>query len=268
MSIFANHAHVFPKEARPEGTLDQLKQLMTSCGIERSIAFAPFWDQMPSAGTNPNDWLASELEKHDEILGFGTIDTARSDASEQAHHIHGLGFRGIKLHPAHQKFNILQENLQDFYAAAEDLGMMLCFHSGVHWHRIKDYHPLLFDELAFHFPKLQFSMEHIGGHSFFLDSLAVMTNNKRASDSAPSSVYGGVTSILNKAKNELWYLGPEKIEFLVKLVGSEQLIFGLDFPYNGIDETLESLEVINSLNVTPQDKANILGQNLERIISQ
>lgn len=158
--------------------------------------------------------------------------------------------------------------MQEFYGAAEELGLMLCFHSGVHWHRIKDYHPLLFDELAYHFPKLRFSMEHIGGVSFFLDSLAVMTNNKRSPNAEPSNVYGGVTSILNKSKNELWYLGPEKIEYLVRLVGSEQLIFGLDFPYNGIKETQESIEVINSLNISAQDKANILGGNLERIINE
>ncbi len=140
--------------------------------------------------------------------------------------------------------------------------------SGVPWHRIKDYHPLLFDELACHFPKLRFSMEQIGGVSFFLDSLAVMTNNKRSPNAEPSNVYGGVTSILNKSKNELWYLGPEKIEYLVRLVGSEQLIFGLDFPYNGIKETPESIEVISALNISTQDKANLLGGNLERIINE
>ena len=71
----------------------------------------------------------------------------------------------------------MADKLQDFYAAAEELGLLLCFHLGVHWHRIKDYHPLLCDELAYFYPKLKFTMEHVGGLSFFFDALAVLTNN-------------------------------------------------------------------------------------------
>ena len=38
--IFANHAHVFPKELRPEGSVDSLMRLMDDCGIEKAVAFA------------------------------------------------------------------------------------------------------------------------------------------------------------------------------------------------------------------------------------
>ena len=33
--IFANHAHVFPEEARPGCGIDSLKKLMDECSIER-----------------------------------------------------------------------------------------------------------------------------------------------------------------------------------------------------------------------------------------
>ena len=70
-------------------------------------------------------------------------------------------------------------------------------------------------------------MEHVGGLSFFLGALAVLTNNLEG-----GNVYAGITSVLNKSFNQLWYLGPERMELLVSLIGSKQMIFGLDFPYN------------------------------------
>ena len=42
MKIFANHAHVFPPELRPEGTVDRLLSMLDACGIEKAVCFAPF----------------------------------------------------------------------------------------------------------------------------------------------------------------------------------------------------------------------------------
>ncbi|HHV94384.1 MAG TPA: amidohydrolase family protein [Firmicutes bacterium] len=261
MEIFANHAHVFPRECRPEGTIEALLELMDRCHITRAVAFAPFVDQVQNLGIDPNEWLAQELERYDNIYGFGTIDPSKPDLAKQAETIARLGFKGVKLHPAYQRFNIMADKLQDFYAAAEELGLLLCFHLGVHWHRIKDYHPLLCDELAYFYPKLKFTMEHVGGLSFFFDALAVLTNNLER-----GNIYAGITSVLNKDKNLLWYLGPERMELLASLIGSEQMIFGLDFPYNGAAEVQEAIDVIMGLSLSLEDKANILGGNLARLL--
>ena len=43
--IFANHAHVFPKEIRPEGSVESLLRFMDECGIDKAVAFAPFDDR-------------------------------------------------------------------------------------------------------------------------------------------------------------------------------------------------------------------------------
>ena len=34
----------------------------------------------------------------------------------------------------------------EVYSAAQENGLFLSFHTGLHWHRIADYQPLLFDE--------------------------------------------------------------------------------------------------------------------------
>ena len=82
MDIFANHAHVFPREVRPEGSIEALLRLMDKCQIKRAVAFAPFIDQVKDLGIDPNEWLAQELEKHDNICGFGTIDQTAGFAKQ------------------------------------------------------------------------------------------------------------------------------------------------------------------------------------------
>ena len=41
----------------------------------------------------------------------------------------------------------------EVYSAAQENGLFLSFHTGLHWHRIADYQPLLFDEVAWNFPR-------------------------------------------------------------------------------------------------------------------
>ena len=43
--IFANHAHVFPKEIRPEGSVESLMRFLDECEIDKAVAFAPFSDR-------------------------------------------------------------------------------------------------------------------------------------------------------------------------------------------------------------------------------
>ena len=92
MDIFANHAHSFPRSPT-EGSIETLLRLMDKCQIKRAVAFAPFIDQVKDLGIDPNEWLTQELEKHDNICGFGTIDLDKPDLAKQAETIANLGFR-------------------------------------------------------------------------------------------------------------------------------------------------------------------------------
>ena len=38
--IFANHAHVFPKEIRAEGSVESLMKFLDECEIDKAVAFA------------------------------------------------------------------------------------------------------------------------------------------------------------------------------------------------------------------------------------
>ena len=265
--IFANHAHIYQQEVidrekLPGGTIDGLKRTMELCGIDRAVAFAPLppdYDR-DAAGMHQNEWLARQLEHEPDIVGFGVIDFARGGLRKQVDQLWQLGLKGIKIHPAEQKLKIDSPEAFEVYSRAEELGLILSFHTGVHWHRIADYNMLLYDEVAFHFPKLRFTMEHVGGYSFFTEALGVLVNS--------GNTYAGITSVFDREVNKFWYLSDEKISDLLWMVGAQRCVFGLDFPWNGPDKINHAIAKIRSLDISQEEIDGILGGNLSRLLGE
>ncbi len=258
MRIIANHAHVFQESVQPHGSISALKQVMDECGISQAVAFAPFpkhfnHDEAPN--TNPNRWLCSEIKDDDRLYCFGVIDMEKDNVADQVQEIYDLGLNGIKMHPAYQHFAVDDRKAYAVYEKAEQLGLPISFHTGVHNARIRQSHTLLFDEVAFNFKNLRFTLEHVGGYSFFNEAVAVMANN-------PKNTYAGLTRVFDRGTNRCWYLGIEKVEELIWQTSAKRLIFGLDFPYNGPDKIKEAISCILSLNIDDEDKERILGGNL------
>ena len=130
---------------------------MGECNISKTVTFAPFAQDFE----NPNLWLKNEINHDERFIGFETIDFTRSDIKEQVYQIKDYGFKGIKMHPAHQKFAIMSDKAQEVYKEAEETGLIISFHTGTHWHRIRDYYVKLFDEVAYNFKNLHFTMEQV-----------------------------------------------------------------------------------------------------------
>ena len=266
--IWANHAHVFPAGAKPGGEIEKLKELMAACGIEKAVCFACFRDQYERSGLpgDPVGWLAEAIRDDDALIGFGTVDFDRDDIAYQTERIAGLGLKGIKIHPAAQEINVMGDKAREVYRVAQEKGLFLSFHTGIHWHRIRDYHLLLFDEVAYCYPELKFSMEHIGGYHFFREALAVMCNAKR---NAPfDTVYAGWTSVA-MGEDGLpgeWSLTDDELRTVIRQTGNNRSIFGLDFPYNDIEKTKAAIARIQNLDIPEEAKEGVLGGNLRKAL--
>ncbi len=271
--IFANHAHLFPKDTKPNGDIDCLKALLDECEIEGAVCFSPFWHQMDmyahTTGQNPCEWVVDALKNEPNLVGFGTVNFDRADLKDQVKKIKDLGLLGIKIHPAAQEVKIDSPQLFEVYEEAERLGLFISFHTGLHWHRISDYQMLLFDEVAYNFPKLRFSMEHIGGYSFFKEALLIMNNNSRGEI---HNTFAGWTSIametdaMGNERAGAWSLTDDQLCTLIHQTGHERSIFGLDFPYKGAKETKAAIDRIKNLPIPEEAKRGILGDNLKKAL--
>lgn len=269
--IFANHAHLFAKNTKPNADIDKLKELLDACKIEKTVCFAPFTDQLARYGITENSrkWLANEIKNEPQFVGFGTIDFDEKNLKDQVKETADLGLLGLKIHPAAQELKIDSPELFEVYEEAEKQGLFISFHTGLHWHRIKDYQMLLFDEVAYNFPKLRFSMEHVGGYSFFKEALLVMNNNSRDDI---QHVFAGLTSIsmekddFGNERQGAWSLTDDELCTLIHQTGPKRSIFGLDFPYKDIEYTKKAIERIKNLPIAEEAKRGILGDNLREIL--
>jgi predicted TIM-barrel fold metal-dependent hydrolase len=128
---------------------------------------------------------------------------------------------------------------------------------------------LLFDEVAYNFPNLKFSMEHVGGYSFFREALLVMNNNERKGN----NIYAGLTSIsmeedaLGNLRQGAWSLTDDDLCTLIHQTGEKNSIFGLDFPYKDVEYTKNAIERIKKLPITEDAKKGILGENLKAVLN-
>ena len=75
-------------------------------------------------------------------------------------------------------------------------------------------------------------------------------------------VYGGLTSVFTPNYNRYWYMSRDRLTEAVLQATPDQLIFGLDFPYNLEENTLLGLQTLRSLGLEPHHLAKILGGNL------
>lgn len=264
--IFANHAHLFPAEIKQEGSIDSLKRLMDECGIDKCVAFACFHDRFKDDGFpgESNSWLYKTIKNEPDIYGFGVVDFDAPDLKGQVKRIADFGFKGIKLHPPYQEFKIDGEKAFQVYEQAQEEGLFLSFHCGMHWHRLADTLPILYDEVAWNFQNLRFSLEHIGGYHFFNDALAIMCNNSRGG--VQPRVFAGWTTVSNRRGPGAWSLTDEQLETVIHQTGEERSIFGLDFPYNNADYIKADIERIRNLNISDTAKENILGKTLAKVL--
>ncbi|MBO5397155.1 MAG: amidohydrolase family protein [Clostridia bacterium] len=267
-TVWANHAHVFPEKSKKGASVPELKELMAETGIEKAVCFTCFKDQFARSGLPGDrlDWLYNEIKDDPSLIGFGTVDFEDDDVDYQIDKMISYGFKGIKIHPAFQGENVMSFKSQRVYKKAEREGLFLSFHTGLHWHPIKDYSLLLFDEVAWCYPELKFSMEHIGGYHFFREALAVMCNSVR--NSKEDTVFAGWTTVA-MSENGLqgaWSLSDEELRTVIHQTGNTRSIFGLDFPYNKADYIKKAIERIENLDIPEEAKDGILGLNLKNAL--
>ena len=263
MAITANHAHLMPPNSWLPGDADLLLGHLDACGIERAVVFAPFGCQMDGDMLAANRWALDQCDAHDRLIPFGCIAPIAHDATEVLAMLHDRGVRGCKVHPSIDVYDLTDPRAMKFYEAAARLGFVLDFHTGAHGTQLALCDPVKFDTIAWEFPELTLVFEHMGGRTYFEIFLAMVANH-HGDNSARS--FAGLTSIYDAGTHPLWYLGPDGLRDMVRILGAKRLIFGLDFPWNSIEHGRRDIAMIRELGLPVDDEAAILGGNLLALV--
>jgi predicted TIM-barrel fold metal-dependent hydrolase len=118
-------------------------------------------------GAKGNDEMAAFAKRWPEkLVPFGSVNPTYPEALDEFKRgVKELGLKGFKLSPIYQKFQPMDPAACRIYAQAQEWGIPLIFHTATAQApdvplRLAD--PLLFDDVAYAFPRLKIIMAHMG----------------------------------------------------------------------------------------------------------
>ena len=230
------------------GTVKELLSLQAESGIDYSLVHSVAL--RPEQVVPINDFIAAECRKHPSFIGFATMHQDFEDKAGELERILALGLCGFKLHPDSQGVTIDDDRLMEFYALLEGrLPVML--HCGDYRYDFSN--PKRVKRVLQEFPRLVANCAHFGAWSLCDLAVEYLEDEHCFMDISSAAVY----------------LGPRRTTELIKLYGSERILFGSDYPMWNPVEELERF-YLNDLSVREQEQVLLrsaeayLGRDLSR----
>ena len=261
MEIIDAHAHIYPSKIAKkatetigkfydiemdmsEGTAEQLIADGSKIGITRYVVH--------SVATNThqvraiNEFIRAESQLYPEFIPFMTLhqDLTEEEIKEEVEWCINNGFKGVKLHPDFQKFNIDDEQVQKIYRVVDDR-LPILFHVGDDRY---DYSkPYRLASMAKKFPNVKFIAAHFGGYRCWDDA----------------KVYLGLDNVYFDTCSSLPFLSTEKAKELIDLLGEDKFFFATDFP---MWDAVKELERFNQIPLTEEQREKIFSKNLKNLL--
>jgi len=138
---------------------------------------------------------------------------------------------GIKLYPGYDFYYIHDDALAPLYALAAKYEKPVAVHTGLTamaQARLKYSHPLVMDEAAAKFPKVQFVMCHFG-EPWFTDAAAVIEKNPNVAADLSGMLEGKIPDFPAFLKQKHFYISQLRgwMEYLSRY---DRFLFGTDWP--------------------------------------
>ncbi len=239
MKIIDFHTHAFPDalaeramsalqagcpeaQAFLDGKLSSLIASMDRAGIETSV--------ICNIATKPAQfdpifkWC--QAIRSERIEPFPSVHPAAPEAGEKVHQVAEAGFKGIKIHPYYQDFDLDDPALSPFYKAVCDAGLWLTSHTGydIAFERVEKASPRQIRTLLDRFPSLKFVATHFGGWEQW--------------DQVEELLIGH--PIYMETSWSMEFLGTERVTRFFNSHSSEYLLFGTDSPWTDQQATAQS----------------------------
>lgn len=262
MEIIDAHAHIYPekiaqkatdtigvfydiKMEMPAGTAARLIEDGERAGISRYVvhSVATTAHQVRSI----NEFLKRELEVHPEFIGFIALhqDLSEEEVEHEVAWALENGFKGIKLHPDFQKFNIDDEGVEKFYRAASGK-LPILLHMGDDRY---DYSkPERLVRMAKKYPETTFIAAHFGGYRCWGDSV----------------LYRGLQNVYFDTCSSLPFITPERAKELIDMLGADRFFFATDFP---MWDAQGELERFNKIPLTEEERELIFSKNIKKLLN-
>lgn len=261
---------VIDPPAQP-GTIDGLLDAMGSAGVSRAILLHTWLGGLermahPDASEEQhaaklaaqNRQVCATASARPELIAFVGVDMHRTDPvglHGELEELKGLGACGVKIHPSIERIAVDDPRVAHIWQACADLDLPVVAHGGrTHDSRVHHGEPRRFAGVLQNHPTLRTVVAHLGGAEWRTAPELAETCPNVAFDLCEIIQYAGAPNAPTLAD-----LGR-----LIASIGSHRVLFGTDFPWYGLDDTIERVMSIPGL--ADEERAAILGRNAEAFL--
>ena len=225
-------------------------QMLRDSGVDHGIILAEYAPLTTGYATHED--VAKFCEGHKELIPFCTINPfIDSDPVALLKDLcTNMGFKGLKLYPTYNHFYPNEAKMYPIYAAAQDLGIPVLFHTGSSVFknsRMKYGNPILYDDVAVDFPDLKIVMAHGGRGPWYEEAMTMVRLHK--------NVYVDLTGLPVRKLPQYF---PDLDRF------SHKFVFGTDWPQVVIKD---SIEKYSHIGLSEESKKRILGENAAKLLN-
>lgn len=300
--MFDAHSHWLPREiienahffSSAWGDIESHLALMDRFHVDKALILYPTSDAYKQMGGLKevarvyNNAIAEVVNKYPQRFGGAAIlpvDEPKEMVKEFHRATEGLGFRAISLATSFDSIYLDDDRFYPLYEKAEASSTPIFVHpqtiNPIGYERIK--HPLLTPVIEFvfdttmcigklmasgvlkQFPDLKFVFAHFGGVMPFIkerfDSVYKMLRGRNIVEdlsALPSQylkqIYVDTSGATSRAA----------LMCTLEMVGAEHTLWGSDYPGN--PDVSASIDAIEELDISDEDKKKILGGNIARVL--
>ncbi len=225
--------------------------------------------------------MAASEPRRFAAMGTVPLQDAALAIEEMKRCVSKLGMRGIEINSHVCGEELASGRLESFFAAAEELGVLLFMHplgftegARLSRHYLNNVigNPLestiavshlIFEGVLERHPQLCMCVAHGGGFlpGYFgrMDHAHAARADCRVHISRPPSEY------LKRLYFDTVLFDPEQLAYLVRRFGGDHLLLGTDYPYDMAEADPVNF-ILSAPGLTPEDQANICGANAARLL--
>ena len=227
------------------GRLSSLLSSMDAAGIDRAL--------ICSIATRPEQcgkilqW--SEAIRGERIVPLPSVHPADPDAVSRVAEIAAKGFKGIKLHPYYQEFDLDEERIFPIYEQLRACNLMLVCHTGfdIAFPHVRKCDPRRILAVLSAFPGLKLVTTHMGSWEDW--------------DEVEAHIIG--KPIYMEISYSLGLLGAERARELLLRHPKEYVLFGSDSPWQ---DQAQTLAWFRALKLGDDWERAVLCDNAERLL--
>lgn len=254
-TVIDAHAHIFPDKIAEkatdgisqfydlpmshQGSMGELLASGDKAGLDGYLVC--------STATHPaqteaiNSFIGAVCTQYPQCVGFAALHPESETLEQEFEAILKHPFKGIKLHPDFQSFNMDDPMVYPMYDMIQSSGLPILMHMGDPRRCFST--PARMAKVLEDFPQLRVIAAHLGGYRRWEEAAELLKPSDRLRLDTSSC---------------LGFMPAENAAHFIRKHGAENCFFGVDFP---MWDHMEELERFFALGLTDSENRGILAEN-------